>query len=296
MRKQGKGPARGGPGGSPDDRGPTGGIDVSAVATVVDRGVVRVIGPDAASYLQGQVSQDIDQLEKGSSAWSLVLQPTGKLTAWFRIHRVGDDEFLLDVDPDALEAMVARLERFKLRTAVDFVIEPGWRMLSSRGGDAPPAEGLSAPFDWPGFSGTDVLALGLQSPAGLELDEGAFEVARIRATVPRLGIDLDTDTIPAEGGTPLIEMSVSFTKGCFTGQELVARINSRGGNVPRPLRTLVADGPVPVGATVRFEGAEVGVVTSAAGSVALGRILRKAEPGAAVDIDGVAATVQSPPT
>jgi tRNA-modifying protein YgfZ len=296
MREQGKSPARGGPGGSPDDRRSSSGIGVSAVAVVVDRGVVRVIGPDAASYLQGQISQDIDQLEAGSSAWSLVLQPTGKLTAWFRIHRMGDDEFLLDVDPLALEAMIARLERFKLRTAVDFVVEPGWRMLSSRGGDAPPADGLSAPFEWMGFSGTDVLAVGIQAPAGLEPDEEAFEVARIRATVPRMGIDLDNDTIPAEGGAPLIEMSVSFTKGCFTGQELVARINSRGGNVPHPLRTLVADEPVPVGATVRFEGAEVGVVTSAAGSVALGRILRKAEPGAAVDIDGAAATVRSPPT
>jgi tRNA-modifying protein YgfZ len=296
MPKQGKSPARGGPGGSPDDRGPSSGIDVSTVAAIVGRGVVRVTGPDATSYLQGQTSQDMDRLHTGSSAWSLVLQPSGKMTAWFRIHRLGDGEFLLDVDPHALDAMVARLERFKLRTAVDIVTEPGWRMLSSRGGDLPPVEGLSAPFEWPGFCGTDVLAVGLQTPAGLELDEEAFEIARIRATVPRMGIDLDDDTIPAEGGAPLIDMSVSFTKGCFTGQELVARINSRGGKVPHPLRTLVAEGPVSVGDTVRFEGAEVGVVTSAAGSFALARILRKADAGAAVDINGVAATVQSPPT
>ena len=256
---------------------------------------MRASGEDVATYLQGQVSQDIDQIEVGSSAWSMLLQPTGKLIAWFRIHRVGDKEFLLDMDPSSVEGLVARLERFKLRTKVDFVVETAWRMLSCREGDLPAIDGLSAAFGWPGFSGTDVLAGDLVVPDDVVLDPVAFEAARILATVPRMGVDLGDDTIPAEGGEPLIEMSVSFTKGCYTGQELVARINSRGGNVPRPLRTLLGVGPFPVGSSIRFEGAEIGTVTSATGPVGLGRILRKAEPGSIVDVDGVAATVQPPP-
>ena len=86
------------------------------------RDVVRASGPDAASYLQGQISQDVDALSAGETSWSFILAPSGKVDAWFRIHRVGDDEFLLDIDPGFADALIARLERFKLRTAVDFAI------------------------------------------------------------------------------------------------------------------------------------------------------------------------------
>jgi tRNA-modifying protein YgfZ len=268
---------------------------VSTVATVVERGVVRVSGPDAATYLQGQISQDVDRIESGSSAWSLLLAPSGKLVAWFRLHRAGDDEFLIDVDPSSVDPLIARLERFRLRTRVEFAPESGWRMLSSRGAEPRPSGGLSAHFEWPGFSGRDMLAPDLVVPDDLTIDDDGFEIARIRATVPRMGIDLDGDTIPAEGGAPLIEMSVSFTKGCYTGQELVARVNSRGANVPRPLRTLVLEGPVEAGAIVRLAGDEVGRLTSVAGSYGLARLMRRAEPGATVDVDGVDATVQPPP-
>lgn len=267
-----------------------------------DRAVVRVTGADAASYLQGQVSQDIDMLAPGSSAWSLVLQPTGKLTAWFRLHRLEDDDagpvFVIDAEPAAADTLVARLERFRLRTDVDFALEPDWEMVSVRGSadrvddDTADVEGveLTCEFAWPGFEGVDLLGRALGPTP--DVDDEAFETARIRATVPRSGIDLDEETIPAEGGAPLIETSVSFTKGCYTGQELVARIDSRGGNVPRPLRTLEADTPLAVDATITFEGAEVGRVTSAAGPLGLARVLRKVEAGAVVDVGGVTATVR----
>ncbi|MEQ8841336.1 MAG: hypothetical protein RIB98_10165 [Acidimicrobiales bacterium] len=261
------------------------------VTTIEPRGVVRVSGPDAARYLQGQVSQDIDVIVEGDSAWSLVLDPTGRLVSWFRVHRIGDAEFLFDMEPSAVDATVARLERFKLRTDVEFVPEDGWRMVSRRGAD-PGADGdLVAEVTWPGWEGTDTLLAPDTPDPEIASDPVAFEEGRIRAGVPRLGTDLTTDTIPAEGGTALIERSVSFTKGCYTGQELVARIDSRGGNVPRPVRVLIADAPLAVGADVTFEGSSVGTVTSAAGAVALAPVLRKAEPGASVDVGGVAATV-----
>ncbi len=264
------------------------------VATIEPRGVVRVTGSDAATYLQGQVSQDIDAVVDGGSAWSLVLDPSGKLVSWFRIHRIARAEFLLDMEPSAVESTVARLERFRLRTEVEFTVENGWRMASVRDDDVAVAGDLTAPVSWPGWEGTDTLLAPATPDPGLDVDPAAFEAARIRAGVPRLGIDLTPDTIPAEGGAPLIEGAVSFTKGCYTGQELVARIDSRGGNVPRPLRVLSADADLALGADVVFDGASIGVVTSAAGSVALARILRKAEIGSRVEVGGVAATVVNP--
>ena len=262
------------------------------VATLIDRDIVRVTGADAATYLQGQVSQDIDTIVVGGSAWSLLLHPNGKLAAWFRIHRLDESEFLFDADEGAGEAMISRLERFKLRTDVDFRPEQDWRMLAQRGELSDAAiTGLTARFEWPGFDGVDVLGPGLSVPDSIEIDAPMFEEARIRAGVPRMGVDLDDETIPAEGGQAMIDGAVSFTKGCYTGQELVARINSRGGHVPRPLRRLEGGGPISVGAVVIHEGAEVGRVSSAAGTVALARVMRKVEPGSAVAVAGVSATL-----
>ena len=225
------------------------------------RDTVRVHGPDAATYLQGQISQDVDALANGDTAWSLVLQPNGKVAAWFRIHRVGDTDFLLDTDTGHADALIARLERFKLRT--DATIEVV---------DTP----IPSPVDWPGAA------------------DPADEEQRIRAGMPRMGAELTEDTIPGEGGQRLIDLSVSFTKGCYTGQELVARIDSRGGNVPRPVRILLADAPLEVGAVVTAEGSEVGAITSAAGTVALAPLMRKVEIGDTVDVGGVPAVVSEP--
>ena len=298
------------------------------LASIVDRDVVEVAGRDASSYLQGQISQDVDSISAGGSAWSLVLAPTGKLTAWFRLHRVGDEQFYIDVEAGWAAPLVERLERFKLRTAVEFRRLDGWQMLSLRKEikDADPEQtvptiqaalsqaalsqaalsqaalsqaalsqaALSATFSWPGFSGSDHLDVGLDALSGIEIDDAAFEQARIRAGVPRLGLDIGENTIPAEGGANLIEGSVSFTKGCYTGQELVARIDSRGGNVPRPLRVLIGDQALEIGGVVTFDGRETGVVTSAAGNVGLATVMRRVEPGSLVSVNGVEATVHAP--
>ncbi len=277
------------------------------LASIVDRDVVEVRGRDASSYLQGQISQDVDSISTGGSAWSLVLAPTGKLTAWFRLHRVTDDRFLIDVEAGWAAPLVERLERFKLRTAVEFSLLDGWQMLSVRKevNDPDPEQtvltiqaalsqaALSATFSWPGFSGSDHLDVGLDARSGIEIDDAAFEQARIRAGVPRLGLDIGENTIPAEGGANLIEGSVSFTKGCYTGQELVARIDSRGGNVPRPLRVLIGEQALEIGGVVTFDGREAGVVTSAAGKAALAPLMRKVEPGSLVSVNGVKATVHA---
>ncbi len=98
----------------------------------LERDVVRVSGPDAQSYLQGQTSQDVAKLGDGGWAWALVLQPQGKLDAFVRVSRRGPDEFLLDSDAGMGPALVARLARFKLRTKVD-IDQLGWQVVAVRG-------------------------------------------------------------------------------------------------------------------------------------------------------------------
>ena len=274
------------------------------VAALVPRDAVRTTGADAAAFLQGQISQDVEAVEPGDSAWSLVLAPQGKVDAWFRLTRLGENEFLVDLDAGFAEALVARLERFKLRVDATFEILEGWQMLSIRGSsggldglDAVRVE-LRAPVAWPGFEGVDLLGPEVSLPAGAEASAAAMEAARIRAGWPAMGRELTERTIPAEVGG-LVESSVSFTKGCYTGQELVARIDSRGGNVPRPVRLLEirGDGGVSPGDEITVDGKAVGEITSAAAdpdsamTVALGQVHRRVEPPAAATVAGMAATV-----
>ena len=150
---------------------------------------------------------------------------------------------------------------------------------------------LALPAGWPGVAGVDLLGDAVDRPGGLdELPGAALEALRIECGVPAMGAELTDATIPAEAGQWLIDASVSFTKGCYTGQELVARIDSRGGNVPRPVRGLLVDGdPAPVGSSVTLDGKEVGHVTSSArspalGAIALAPISRAVEVGTRVEI------------
>ena len=253
-----------------------------AGAVLLRRDALWVAGPDAASYLQGQVSQDVDALATGASADALLLSPQGKLDALVRVGRAGDDEFTVDVDGGYGDAVAARLARFKLRVKVDVGPLP-WRCVAVRGPDAavPPvaptrpdrAAGALFAYSWNGVSGFDVLGDDPVAPAGVRVcSQAAWEAVRVEAGIPAMGSELDERTIPAEAG--LNDRAVSFTKGCYTGQELVARLDARGNRVARLLRGLVlaGDGVDPgalVGAAVVAEGRDVGVVTSAARSPAL---------------------------
>ena len=265
-------------------------------AVPIERDAIVVSGPEALGYLQGQLSQDVEVLGVGESARSLLLQPSGKVDAWLRVTRSTDDELILDVDAGHGEAVLARLRRFKLRTKAELagVRWSGWALrgpsVQRREGAGPDV--LALPAGWPGVSGVDLLGPAVERPAGLdELAVGALEALRVECGVPAMGAELTDATIPAEGGQWLIDASVSFTKGCYTGQELVARIDSRGGNVPRPIRGLLVEGdPVPTGSTVWFDGKEVGLVTSTArsaalGAIALAPIARGVEDGSAVEIE-----------
>ncbi|MGQ0830538.1 MAG: CAF17-like 4Fe-4S cluster assembly/insertion protein YgfZ [Microthrixaceae bacterium] len=252
-------------------------LRTSLGAVPLVRDVVRVQGRDAVAFLQGQLSQDIESLGPGTSARSLLLQPTGKVDAWLRVTRVGEEDILLDVDRGFGEAVAARLRRFKLRTEAEIDAAP-WAGLALRGPGAGEADvprgALTLPAGWPGVDGVDVLSEGEVALAGVPLVAGeALEALRVECGVPAMGAELTDATIPAEAGRWLIDTSVSFTKGCYTGQELVARIDSRGGNVPHPLRGLLVRGALPpAGAEVVHGDASVGSVTSSAHSPRLGAI------------------------
>jgi folate-binding protein YgfZ len=223
------------------------------------RDVLAVRGPDAEAYLQGQLSQDVTALAVGASADSLLLEPDGKVTALVRVTRTDGQGFVLDVDAGYGAAVVARLRRFLLRAKVELE-SLDWRCLSLRGAGVAEAAGglltvlaergvLTLPFEWNGWRGVDLLGPSdvvlVAGPDRVVLPPGvvacgadAVEACRIVSGVPAMGAELTAKTIPHEAG--IVARTVNFSKGCYTGQELVARIDSRGGNVPRRLVGIVA--------------------------------------------------------
>ena len=256
-----------------------------AGAVWLPRDFVAVEGPDALKFLQGQLSQDLGAMPDGGSSWALLLQPQGKLDAFLRVLRVEETRFVLETDEGFGAKVVDRLNRFKLR--IKATVEPlAWKCLAVRGPQAHAvAPAANAVADWPGLPGADLVGEAPELPAGVPLCAlEDYERVRIEAGIPVMGKELDESTIPAEAG--IVDQSVSWTKGCYTGQELVARIDSRGGNVPRRLRGVVLpDGAdPPPGARVRAAEKDVGRLTSVAGPVALAYVGRAVTPPAEVTV------------
>jgi folate-binding protein YgfZ len=260
------------------------------------RDFVRLDGPEAASYLQGQCSQDLSGLEVGASADTLLLAPDGKITALVRIVRLDDEVFCLDVDGGHGDAVLQRLARFKLRSRFDLA-PLDWLCVALRGPALPEPGAVRAQavvaFEWNGWRGVDLLgpADSIEVPDSVHwCGEAAWEAARIESGIPVMGRELTEGVIPAEAG--VVERTVSFTKGCFTGQELVARIDSRGASVPHHLEGLVVAGsPDPgalVGAELLVEDKDkpVGRVTSAAWCPGVGSVCALAYVHRSVPVPG----------
>lgn len=254
------------------------------------RDLVEVAGPQAEDYLQGQLSQDVAALAPAASALSFLLEPQGKIVALLRVTRRDGETFVLDTDAGFGAPVIERLGRFKMRTKVR-IERLEWRGVGLRGPDAPAAreaegdgEHLVIPVDWPGFTGVDIFGPIVEMPAAAARIDAVVEALRIEAGVPGMGTEITERTIPEETG--MVALAVSFTKGCYTGQELVARVDSRGGNVPRRLRGVVIEGtPPPPGAALTVDGKAVGEITSsaprpsrAAEAVALAAVRRGNEP------------------
>jgi folate-binding protein YgfZ len=269
---------------------------VTTARFVVDRsprGLVVARGADATSFLQSLVSQDLDPLTDGDHAPALLLSPQGKLDVAFRVLRTGD-EWWLDTDAAYAPRLEASLTRFRIRVHVDFEDRTATTGLVSTVGvtvDDVPDDVRMLPTDWAGTPGVDLLgpldavraAAGTLDPTLERWSPDRFEAFRIERGVPRLGVDVDDRTIPQEAF--LERDAVSFTKGCFIGQELVCRIDTRG-HVNRYLRGVRIPGPAtpPAGATVIVDGQERGTLTSVAvvpgeaRAVGLAMVRREVEP------------------
>lgn len=217
------------------------GIEGVTDAILGPRDVVVVEGADAETYLHSQLSQVVTGMEIGERRWTFALEPTGKIAALARLARVGDQRFELDTDAGYGSALLARIDRFKIRV------------------DA---------------------ATALRAAADDEVAD-VDEVARVELGWPRMGAEImPGETIPA--GTGLTRIAVDFTKGCYPGQELVERMDSRSAEAPMSLRRLmVDDGAVP-GDPVLDDGRSVGALTSVAGARAIGWVKRASSVGEVV--------------
>ena len=224
-----------------------------------DREVVRVSGPDAAAYLQGQVSQDLGPMAVGDRRWTFLLQPTGKVDVLARVEKVADDTFVFDVDAGYGDELVARLNRFKIRVAADVERVP-WTVVRVVGG-------------------TDVIGPDAAPPDGVRAGTvEELEAARVADGWPALGAEIvPGQTIPAETG--VVALAVDFRKGCYPGQELVERMDSRGATAPRSLRIVDVGPDAAPGDPVDADGAAVGVLTSVAGPLGIALVKRGADVG-----------------
>jgi folate-binding protein YgfZ len=255
---------------------------MSAFWCEILRDVVMVQGEDAQSYLHGQLSQDLRELAVGQSAHTLVLDPTGKVVCLARVLRSGDTAYVLDTDAGFGEVLAARLNRFKIRVKAE-ITEIPWRCvaLRSTGDDsvalAASGGAVALPAWWSDGSAIDLLGPAPQAPGEIpEATPEQYESARITAGWPAMGSEIvPGETIPAALGE-VVRQAVSFTKGCYPGQELVERMDSRGASAPQVLRSVEVPEGTAVGDPVLVDGEPVGHVTSVAGTVALALVKRSA--------------------
>ncbi len=237
------------------------------------RDVVVVDGVDAEMYLHGQVSQDVDDMAVGESRLSFLLEPRGKIESLFRMTRREKQQYLLDTEAGHGELLLSSLGRFKLRSKVEFVALR-WTMISVLGqADLSLARNVevTAASTWPGTEYVDLLG---EAPS-LDLPECSneeFERLRLTMGLPVIGKEIMVGDIPNE--TDLLDIAVSFDKGCYRGQELVERIDSRSGG-RRLIRRLESDGALRPGDELGFEEKVVGevlTITNEAPYVGFGRL------------------------
>ncbi len=275
-----------------------------------DRGLLIVSGSEAAEYLQGQLTNDTEGIEPGAWIYAALLDRKGHMQADMRVLRPGDGPGLwLDLEPEGLAAASRHLQMYKIGREVE-VADAGddYVLLSLIGPRATEIARAVEAVSLRSGEGVDLIVPSaerdrirdaLLTAGAVEVSPEAAEIVRIEAGRPRYGAEMGAATMPAEAG--IVEQAVSFTKGCYIGQETVARLHYKG-KPNRHLRGLRLSGPAQPGAGLLLGEKEVGEVGSAAVSPALGPIglailRREAEPGAtlAVGEDGVTAEVVALP-
>lgn len=278
-----------------------------------DRFSLTVTGSEAAEFLQGQVTNDVEGLGLNEGCYAALLNRKGHLQADMRILRVGEEEFWIDTEGDAGPRVLKHLSMYKIGRQAE-VEQAERRILSLIGPGAVDVTGLAPGDEYDSTEATiagveclvvatnlgqDVLVPAdgaeavtneLEANRAIPVSAEAVEILRVESGRPRFGREMTEASMPAEAG--IVEQAVNFTKGCYIGQEPVARLHYRG-KPNRHLRGLKFSGPVDAGSTVTLGDRELGAVGTAVLSPASGRIgmaiLRKeAEPGAKVlvTVDG----------
>jgi tRNA-modifying protein YgfZ len=283
-----------------------------------DRGKLALSGPDAKEFLAGQVTNDIEALSPGSGCYAAFLTPKGKMLGDLRILDLGE-ELHLDTERVALQALFDMIRRFKIGYDVQLhkrtverslcsLIGPSAFDVAARAGgtlELDDAEHANVRGEIARVAvvlvrtdvGVDIICAAadretvreaLLSAGAQPVGEAAGETVRVEHGRPRYGIDLDDTVIPQEAG--LNERAVSFTKGCYVGQETVARLYYKG-KPNRHLRGLRLSAPAEPGAELRLGERVVGRLTSAVlspahGPIGLALLRREAEPGSTVSVNG----------
>jgi folate-binding protein YgfZ len=261
------------------------------------RGKVRLGGSEAAGFLQGQVTNDVEGLEPGQGCYAALLTHKGKMRLDMRILR-GPDWIWIDTEPGADGLLLRTIETYSLGRDVSWATadEGIVSLIGEADLDVMPPEEEHAWVEGERgiyvrtYAGVDVIGHALPAPDAAEEDA---ERVRIERGIPRFGLDMDGDTIPQEAG--INERAVSFTKGCYVGQETVARLFYKG-RPNRHLRGLRLAAPAERGQPILLGEREVGRVGSACvspshGPIALAIVRREASPGDSVDVAGAAAEV-----
>ena len=293
-----------------------------------ERGKLALTGAGAVEFLNGQVTNELSTLNAGEGCYATSLTHKGKMLGDLRILAVPAQqqdaavELLLDTERSTLQALFDMIRRFKIGYEAELhkrTVERG--LLSLLGPTAAVLAGSAslgveehsnAPVQLDGVSAlavrtdvgvdllcdagdTDALRAALLARGAVAVSEDAAECLRIERGRPRYGIDLDDTVIPQEAG--LNERAVNFTKGCYVGQETVARLFYKG-KPNRHLRGLKLSAPASNGEELRLGERVVGRLGSTAvsptfGPIALALVRREAEPGAVVEVGegGVTAEV-----
>jgi folate-binding protein YgfZ len=294
--------------------------DLAGLVDRSERAKLVVTGSESVDYLQGQISNDVEAVAVGGGCYAALLDRKGHMRADLRVLRVADDELWLDTEAIAGSAVQRHLEMYKIGRDVEIADEAADLAIVSVIGPAA-AELTGAGPLTPEYAHREIAIEGararvvatdvgidliiaatdaepvrraLVEAGAVEVSEAAAEILRVESGRPRFGAEMSEATIPAEAG--IDERAVSFTKGCYIGQETVARLHYKG-KPNRHLRGLRLDAPASSGEAIGLGDREVGkvgtaCVSPALGPIALAIVRREAEPGARVTVGGSGAEAE----
>ena len=273
----------------------------SLTAVLSPRALWRLTGPDASRYLNGQVTNDVTRLADGQACYAAVCTAKGRMDGDVSIALHAGD-FYLDADAVLRESLGARLEKYLIADDAAFEdVSDTWSLSHAFGTTPPPApeSGFVIAYARFGVPGHDVWTANPKPfVTGTVVEPEVLETLRLEQGIPRWGAELTTNTLPPEAGPHMLE-AISYTKGCYVGQETIARLKSVG-HVNRTLVFLRSDSAAfPARETKLSQGdKEVGLVTSSVFSprlqkgIALGYAQRQAAvDGTSLQADGLNLTV-----